>query len=165
MRRCHREIKSFSSPPRLKALNLPHSLGCRFRSHCFPGWSRGVYREARLSRVWLGSVGGLWGLLWHLWRRIRTCDFSLSKFRQKLGENMKPTLSVSTKPLKYHWHVFSSKAEIKRTEEGQRRELKQKKGSWPCDRSLWWVSALLCAWSWISFQGRPGGWRGGILCN
>lgn len=40
---------------------------------------------------------------------------------------MKPTLSVSTKPLKYHWHVFSSKAEIKRTEEGQRRELKQKK--------------------------------------
>lgn len=40
---------------------------------------------------------------------------------------MKPTLSVSTKPLKYHWHVVSSKAEIKRTEEGQRRELKPKK--------------------------------------
>lgn len=127
MRRCHREIKSFSSPPRLKALNLPHSLGCRFRSRCFPGWSRGVYREARLSRVWLGSVGGLWGLLWHLWRRIRTCDFSLSKFRQKLGKTWNPRC-LSPKPLKYHWHVFSSKAEIKRTEEGQRRELKQKKG-------------------------------------
>ncbi len=34
------------SSPSVKQLNLAHSLGCKMRSHCFPGWSCGVCRDA-----------------------------------------------------------------------------------------------------------------------
>lgn len=88
-------------------------------------------------RAWFGSQK-YWGGAWCLWRRVHTCDFSLTKFRRKSYEkNMKPTLSVSTKPLKYCWHVFSSKAKGEK-----KNKYRNKKGSWQGDSSLWWVSAF-----------------------
>lgn len=44
-----------------------------------------------------------------VWQHIHTFEFSFALFRHKFQENMKPVLSVFTKPLKYCRHAFSSK--------------------------------------------------------
>lgn len=153
MRRCHSDIISFCSPSLLSSWSWRTLLA----ANCVPIVSAvDPVASAEMpdwSRAWLGSQkcrGAPVSVTArsHLWLQPPAVQTKAT------GENMKPALSVSTKPLKYRWHVFSSKAKG-REKKGENLGIRKAVGRVTalCGGCLFSVPS---AWRWISFQRQLG---------